>query len=190
MSLRATIPSAFLCLAAIGCGPPNLHVPNSPPASTYLEHPDGSSAGASLGDARLKPSVCEGIDVREESHTLDANDFVAFLRSRGLQAEITEARSNLVYVDVTNAGTSKPLRFRVAILQNAGAAGRDLHVALLQHGHGRWGVHRGNLAVLAPEGTLDDIVAFASRTKLACWGVLTIAGVDDTYVVAGGYAEL
>jgi hypothetical protein len=50
-------------------------------------------------------------------------------------------------------------------------------------------VHRGNLAVLAPIGSMDQILEFAGRTKLACWGVLTVAARDDDFVVPGGYME-
>lgn len=151
---------------------------------------DGNSHAVEPGEVRLTPSVCKDVDLTQETRTLSADDFVRFLEQQGLKSEITRARADLVYVDVTNAGTNAPLRFRVATLESAGAAGRDLHVALLQHGEGRWGVHRRNLAVLGPEGSYDDIVAFAARTKLACWGVLTVAGLDDTFVIPGGYAEL
>ena len=39
-------------------------------------------------------------------------------------------------------------------------------------------------------GEVGNIMAFAERTKLACWGVLTVAGPDDAMVVPGGYREL
>ena len=117
-------------------------------------------------------------------------NFVQFLRDSGFACTESKARPDLVYVDVSGPGIQKPVRFRVAVLADAGEAGRDLHLALLEHGKGRWGVHRSNLAVLGPEGTYDDIVAFAARSKLACWGVLTIVGLDDTFVIPGGYAEL
>jgi hypothetical protein len=61
---------------------------------------------------------------------------------------------------------------------------------LLEHGSGAWGVHRSNLAVLGPAGSHADDVTFAAKTKLACWGVFTIAGRDDTFVVPGGYTEI
>jgi len=113
---------------------------------------------------------------------------VTFLSAHGFQSQTVRARSDLLYVDVTNAA-DHPVRMRVAILPNAPAAGRDLHEAILQHGTGSWGVHRGNLAVLAPIGDPDEIVSFAAKTKLACWGVLTLAGRDDTFVTPGGYFE-
>ena len=167
-----------------------MHVSGSPAGRTYVQGFDGEQRSVEPGSVRLVPAACKGSDLQQEYRTLGADDFVAFLASQGLESEVTRARGDLVYVDVKNAGTKSPLRFRVAILDSAGAAGRDLHVALLQHGEGRWGVHRGNLAVLGPEGSYDDIVAFAVRTKLACWGVLTVSGLDDTYVIPGGYAEL
>jgi hypothetical protein len=103
---------------------------------------------------------------------------------------VSRARLDLAYADVEGTIAGRSLRFRIAILPNAGAAGRELHEALLQHGEGWWGVHRSNLAVLAPPGTLADTVIFAARTRLACWGVVTVAGRDDTYVIPGGYTEL
>jgi len=75
-------------------------------------------------------------------------------------------------------------------LDNADQAGSELHEALLQHGEGAWGVHRSNLAALIPTGPYTEALAFAAKTKLACWGVFTAAGTDDTFVVPGGYFEL
>jgi hypothetical protein len=137
---------------------------------------------------RLKASVCNGESLRPEYFRLTEDALVTFLSAHGFQSQTVRARSDLLYVDVTNAA-DHPVRLRVAILPNAPAAGRDLHEAILQHGTGSWGVHRGNLAVLAPIGDPDEIVSFAAKTKLACWGVLTLAGRDDTFVTPGGYFE-
>jgi hypothetical protein len=137
---------------------------------------------------RLKASVCNGESLRPEYSRLTEDALVTFLSAHGFQSQTVRARSDLLYVDVTNAA-DHPVRLRVAILPNAPAAGRDLHEAILQHGTGSWGVHRGNLAVLAPIGDPDEIVSFAAKTKLACWGVLTLAGRDDTFVTPGGYFE-
>lgn len=167
-----------------------MHVSDQPDGRTFTQGFDGEPHAVVPGEVRLNPSVCEGWNLAQEHRTLRAEDFDRFLRQRGLSTRLTRARADLVYIDIENAGTDAPLRFRVAVLDDAGAAGRDLHIALLQHGKGRWGVHRSNLAVLGPEGSYDDIVAFAARTKLACWGVLTLAGLDDTFVIPGGYAEL
>src|SRR5205823_3175455 len=116
-------------------------------------------------------------------------ELVRFLTAHGYESKTVRARSDLVYVDVLNAG-DHPVRLRVAILPDPPAAGKELHQAILQHGEGSWGVHRSNLAVLAPIGEPSEVVAFAVKTKLACWGVLTMAGLDDTFVVPGGYLEL
>ena len=90
---------------------------------------------------------------------------------------------------MTNTGGDRPVRLRVAILNDAQAAGADLHKAILDHGSGSWGVHRSNLAVLGPIGNVDQIMELAGRTKLACWGVLTVAGRDAAFVIPGGYME-
>jgi hypothetical protein len=149
-------------------------------------HVEGSLAPGSM---RLKPSACTGEALKPDYTPLNEQALVAFLGAHGYESQVLRARSDLVYVDVTNAG-DHPVRLRVAILQDPPAAGRELHEAILQHGPGSWGVHRSNLAVLAPLGDPGEVVSFAVKTKLACWGVLTMAGLDDTFVVPGGYMEL
>jgi hypothetical protein len=139
---------------------------------------------------RLREDVCRSLDTKPVDRPLDESDFVAFLKTQKLDSRLIRARSDLVFVDVMNAGTKQPIRFRVAILGTPGAAGHELHGALLEHGEGSWGLQRGNLALLAPNAPLDDIVVMASKLHLACWGVLMVAGHDDTYVVPGGYTEL
>ena len=37
---------------------------------------------------------------------------------------------------------------------------------------------------------MDAILDFAIKTKLACWGVLSVSGRDDDFVEPGGYSEL
>jgi hypothetical protein len=179
----------LLALLVASCGSSEYRVAGAPAAATYVEGLEGGDTGISLGSMRLRPSVCKGVDLRPDYGRLDADAFVEFLKSHGFAAQVVRARADLAYVDV-RLGTSAPARFRVAVLDAPGLAGRELHEALLQHGEGAWGLHRANLAVLAPNAPLDDIVVLAANTKLACWGVLTIAGHDDTYVVPGGYAEL
>ena len=143
-----------------------------------------------LGEARLRPEVCSGVQENKPDQTrLDENAVAAFLQRQGYQTSIIRARADLVYIDVTNAGGDKPVRLRVAVLEDARAAGADLHKAILDHGDGSWGVHRSNLAVLGPIGSVDQILQFAGKTKLACWGVLTVAGRDDDFVIPGGYME-
>jgi hypothetical protein len=145
----------------------------------------------SLGEARLQPSVCEGIDLAPDYATLDERSIVDFLKKRGFPLRQVRARSDLIYVELQlNPDRDEWVRLRVATLPSAPQAGLELHHGMLQIGEGSWGVHRSNLAVLAPPGDLNDIIAFASRTKLACWGVLTVAGRDDAMVVPGGYREL
>jgi len=176
--------------SALGCGAAELRVQGSPPAYEYLVDFDGKPANAELGHVRLKPEVCKGIPLEPAGRPLEVDDFVAFLRTQSLEPKVTRARGDLVFVDVANAGTETPVRFRIASTTTAGAAGRELHTALLQRGPGTWGLHRSNLAVLAPPGSPDDVVVLASKLHLACWGVLMIAGEDDTFVVPGGYTEL
>jgi hypothetical protein len=143
-----------------------------------------------LAQARLRPEVCDGVaENKPEMTRLDENALVSFLQRQGFEVHAARARADLVYLDVTNAGGQQPVRLRVAVLEDARAAGKDLHNAVLQHGDGAWGVHRSNLAVLAPIGSMDQILEFAGRSKLACWGVLTVAGRDDDFVVPGGYME-
>ena len=144
-----------------------------------------------LGDMRLLPSVCTGVDTKPDYTTLDESTIVAFLKARGLPARIERARADLVYVEVqVNPETDEWVRLRVAMLPTPEQAGRELHDAILQHGPGSWGIHRSNLAVLGPVGSVPDIVAFVGKTKLSCWGVLTVGGRDDDFVVPGNYREL
>jgi hypothetical protein len=178
---------ALLGLAATACG-------ESPPPNAYMTTPGGGGSFArgslSLGEARLRPEVCSGMaENKPEQTRLDENALSAFLQRQGFQTTLIRARSDLVYLDVTNAGGDRPVRLRVAVLNDAPAAGADLHKAILDHGNGSWGVHRSNLAVLGPIGDVDQILEFAGKTKLACWGVLTVAGRDDDFVIPGGYME-
>ncbi len=147
-----------------------------------------SSTSTSLGDVRLLPRACQGFDLDPEYDPIDAESFYAHLRSQGLAFTVERARTDLVYVDIP--GSEGSSRLRVATLPSAPEAGRHLHEALLQHGKGSWGVHRSNVAVLGPIGSVDDVLDFAVSSKLACWGVLTVSGRDDSFVVPGGYQEL
>lgn len=178
--------ASVLLVCALGCGSSN-------PAIYLHTSDDGSSRteGTLTEVLRIKPDTCDGISEMHPEYTpLDEGALVRFLEGRGYQTRQTRARADLVFVDVVNAGGKRPVRLRVAILPSSFAAGRELHEAILDHGPGSWGVHRSNLAVLAPIGDTDEVVGFAIKTKLACWGVLTVAGLDDTFVVAGGYTEL
>jgi hypothetical protein len=149
---------------------------------------DGS---LSLDEARLKPSVCEGIDVKPEYGSIDEHSIIEFLKQRHVPIRVVNERSDLVYVELQlNADRDEWVRLRVAMLPTAPQAGFELQHAMLEHGKGWWGIHRGNVAVLVPRGSVDNIVAMAVKTKLACWGVLTVAGGDEAYVIPGGYREL
>ena len=181
---------ALSSIAASGCGSSALHIAGARAASEYLESFDGEPSGVKLGAVRLRPEVCRGIDLRPAGRPLDADDFIAFTKTQGLETRVVRARHHLVFVDVLNAGTAAPVRFRVAVLGSPGAAGNELHTALLQQGQGTWGLHRSNLAVLAPTASDEDAVVMAGKLRLACWGAFMIAGHDDTYVVPGGYTEL
>jgi len=140
------------------------------------------------GQLHFNPAACAGVDLTPDGTKRDETALVNFLKSQHLDATLTRERTDLVYVDVRAGGPA--VRLRVALLPTADAAGEELHRGALQHGSGAWGVHRSNLAVLAPAGRQDDILAFAVRTKLACWGVLTIVDGGEAKVIPGGYREL
>lgn len=182
--------TSLASLLVMSCGSSELHVAAAPAATTYVESFERAPASVSLGHMRLRPDVCASVDVRPVYRPLEADDLVRFLKAQRLEVRTVAARNDLVFVDVSAAGTERPVRLRVAILGSAGAAGRELHEALLEHGEGAWGVRRANLAVLGPNAPLDDVVVYGVRTKLSCWGVLMAAGHDDTFVIPGGYTEL
>lgn len=139
-------------------------------------------------EARFGREVCKDYDIRPTYTVNGVDDFEQFLRERGFTIRREDPRRDLSYLDITGAGV-KNLRLRVATLPTPIEAGRDLHEAILQHGMGSWGVHRSRLAVLIPPSDTESAVDFASRSKLACWGEMMIAGRDDTFVVPGGYRE-
>ncbi len=183
--------TALAGTALAGCAArSDLVVVQRPDVRAALEGVDGREPALAPNAMRLSAKVCEGIDLRPEYETLDAAALVQFLQAQGVKPKIERARADLVYVDVEGAGTAQPVRLRVAILKGAPEAGRELHDAILQHGQGSWGVHRSNLAVLAPVAATEDALAFAIKTKLPCWGVFTMASHDDDFVIPGGYTEL
>lgn len=136
---------------------------------------------------RISPDACQGYDLDPDTRMLSVDDLTAHLKALGLEIKGQRERENLHLLDVTSGG--KTVRLRVATLPTTREAGRDLHIALLEHGKGYWGVHRSNLAVLATPGPDEPDEAFVRASKLPCWGVLTTAGRDDTFVVPGGYFE-
>ena len=89
-----------------------------------------------------------------------------------------------------DAGGGRSLRGQVGLFLSADEAGRELADALVEHGEGSWGVHRSNLAVLGPVGDTTHDLAFAAEIGLPCWGIFTIRGKEDTFVIPGAYREL
>lgn len=156
----------------------------------YVTARDGGPPSLDPAAIRFRAGLCDGEDLRPEMSTLNEEHLIGFLRKQGVDVRVERQRADLVYLNLAGVGTESPVRLRVAILKDADQAGRELHEALLQHGPGWWGVHRSNIAVLGPGGSLEDDLRFAARLKLPCWGVFTVAGRDDTFAVPGGYLEL
>lgn len=183
---------AVLAVATTACGGSTqaeyLTQSDTSYARQQTQDTEGESGATSLDDIRFKPSVCQGIDLTPAYADIGPGDLVAFLRANGSAVKLEQARSDLFFA-VVQAGGLAPVRLRVAVLDTPAKAGRDLHEAVLEHGPGAWGVHRSNLAVLAPIGDVDEVVTFATRSRLACWGELIMAGRDDDFVIPGGYRE-
>jgi len=176
---------------AAGCGPTTyLEMTDGSDWQAYAQHRDGGAPSGELEELRFKDGLCTGEPMRPDRKKLSERTLIKFLSAQQLDVRLERPRADLVYAVVTGAGTSNPIRLRIAILDSADQAGRELHEALLEHGEGAWGVHRSNLAVLAQGGHYSDDIVFAAKTKLACWGVFTIAGRDDTFVIPGGYMEI
>ena len=177
-------------LAGGGCGSPMLRMTSGTDWHSFVRHRSGGPATTDLDAIRFRPGLCDADELRPDYARLDETSILRFLERQRIDARIERPRADLMYVNVGGAGTERPIRLRVAILASADEAGRELNEGILQHGPGSWGVRRSNLAVLGPVGTTGDDIAFAGVTKLACWGMFTIAGTDDTFVVPGGYSEL
>lgn len=175
-----------------GCSNPEatLRVTDGSDWRAYVADRGGGSPSGDIPSLRFKPGLCDGENLKPEAGQLNEGHIIAFLRKQGVDVRVERVRADLVYLNLTGVGTASPVRMRVAILKSPDEAGRELYEGILQHGPGAFGVHRGNLAILGPVGTLEDDVRFAARLKLPCWGVFTIAGVDDAFVVPGGYLEL
>jgi hypothetical protein len=107
----------------------------------------------------------------------------------GVTTAPKKARGNLHWYDFPN-DSGGFVRLRLAVLSDSIGAAKDLQGSLHEHGPGWWGLRRSNLAILAPKASLSEAVGFAVKHKLVCWGMFTIAGVDDAYVVPGPYMEL
>jgi hypothetical protein len=179
----------LLSIQAACSADPGLRLTSGANLRTYVQDRDGGEPGNDLESLRFRPELCQGEDLHPQYEQLGEQALIAFLERQGMDPRIERPRADLVYVVLAGAGTERPVRLRVAVLPNSHLAGRELYEAILQHGPGSWGVHRANLAVLGPIGGASDDIAFAARTKLACWGVFTIAGRDDAFVIPGGYTE-
>jgi hypothetical protein len=186
----ATLPVLLGCLLP-GCGAEiGLRMNNGTDWHSYVRDRSGGPATDNLDATHFKAGMCDGEEQRPDYSKLDETSLLRFLERQHIDARVERPRADLLYVSVGGAGTEAPIRLRVAILGSSDEAGRELYQGILQHGPGSWGVRRSNLAVLGPVGAPGDDIAFAGVTKLACWGVFTIAGTDDAFVVPGGYTEL
>ena len=148
----------------------------------------GGDESTHLSQLRFKETSCNGYDLTPEKEILTISSLKEHLRYRAISFTVTQERDNLHLFDIDVQGEKSQLR--VATLKTAREAGRHLHQALLEHGRGYWGIHRSNVAVLAPAGSVDEAAGFALKTGLLCWGVFTQAARDDSFVVPGGYFEL
>jgi len=158
----------------------------------YLQTPEGAAdPSVTLSEFRIAPRTCSGIDTHMQMGPLDQEDLSRFFAARGIQLKPKKARNDLWWFEFPAGKNPEDgvVRLRVAILKDRDAAAKDLHDSLLQHGPGWWGLRRGNLAILAPKASLDEALQFAIKYRLVCWGMFTYTGVDDAYVVAGGYSE-
>lgn len=183
---------AFLLLVgAAACGGPPSQLPSGQDWANYVVHRPGTSGAASN---EWQPGVCAGTDLKPDYRPLDESNFVAFLRDQnyGVRVErqpVQPGKPDLVFVFIQVPGMAESIPVRVATLKTPEEAGRDLHEALIQRGGGYWGVHRSNVAVFGPVGSAEQDLAFAAKTKLACWGTFTYHNGSEIYVVPGGYTE-
>lgn len=186
--------TSVLGLSALGCSGIDAGVDypsDLPEIDQQVATPEGEAdPSISLGEFKIREEVCKDLDTRPMTQPLTPEDFTRFLELQGLKVTPKKARGNLYWFDFPNGEEKGFVRLRLAVLDSANGAAKDLHTSLLEHGPGWWGVRRSNLAVLAPKASLREAVAFAVKHKLPCWGVLTYAGLDDAYVVPGPYGEL
>jgi hypothetical protein len=185
------LPVWFLGLLLAGCGSGStLKLTSSADVGDHVHDARGGQSAGDLETSRFRPELCGDVSLEPDYAQLNEAHLIAFLAQQRIPVRVERPRADLVYLVLTGVGTEQPVRLRVAVLKTADEAGRELHEAILQHGTGSWGVRRSNLAVLGPVGDPEDDIAFAARTKLACWGVFTVAGLDDAFVIPGAYAEL
>ena len=188
-AVRALV--AISTFLLVGCGPSAaLRVTDGSDWKAYVVDRDGGAPSSDVRSLKFRPGLCDGENMQPESKRLNEGHIISYLERQGVDVRVERARADLVYLNLTGVGAKSPVRLRVAILKDQDEAGRELHEGILQHGLGSWGVHRSNLAVLGPVGSLEDDLRFAAKLKLPCWGVFTVAGMDDTFVVPGAYLEL
>jgi hypothetical protein len=175
-------------LAVASCGRPS-QMPAGPDWEQFVvRRPNTSSTGTSW-----RPDVCAGFDLHPDYRALNETSLVAFLQSQQVSVRVERQpvepnKPELVFLFISTAN-GDPIALRVAMLKTPDEAGRDLYDALLQHGDGSWGVRRANVAVLGPPGSRHEDLAFAAKTRLACWGTFVVEDGDDAVVIPGGYAE-
>lgn len=174
-----------------GCsGGGKLSVKASNEGKVHEIRPSGDSGDSAtrLSRLRVKEGACAEYDLTPEQQTLSVQALKSHLNTAGIDFSVQIERDDLHLFDISSGGSKA--RLRVAVLPHPRQAGRHLHQALLEHGSGYWGVHRSNIAILGPQASAKSAVQFATSTGLACWGVLTIAGRDDSFAIPGGYFEL
>jgi hypothetical protein len=196
--LAAALPLALATAACSGIDA-GVEYPDNLPVGEVGQHlltPENEPGPSiTLGEFKIRPEVCQGVDTHTITQPLPPDDLSRFLEGLGAKIPPKKARGNLYWFDFPAATGAEEegkrfVRLRLAVLDNTDAATRDLHDSLLLHGPGWWGIRRSNLAVLAPKTGLDEALAFAIKYKLVCWGVFTYAGNDDAYVVPGPYLQL
>jgi hypothetical protein len=178
-----------LWLGAGGCAGRDLVLSHGSHWQRYV-YDSQRDAPEMLGALVFREQVCAGRELDPEYSPLDENDLSRFLERQQISVSVERPRTDLAYLLVDDRRTQKPARLRVAILGNADEAGRELAEALVEHGEGSWGVHRSNLAVLGPVGDPTHDLAFAAEIGLVCWGIFTVRGRGDTFVIPGAYREL
>lgn len=183
--------ASLLGLLLAGCGSSTgLALTSGADLPEHVRDARGGEPSGDLEALRFRDGLCGDVALEPDYGQLNEAHLVAFLARQRIPVRVERPRADLVYLVLSGVGTEQPVRLRVAVLKNADEAGRELHDAILQHGTGSWGVRRSNLAVLGPVGDPEDDITFAARTKLACWGVFTVAGLDDAFVIPGAYTEL
>jgi len=179
--------SLSLCMG--GCAGRDLVLAHGAHWQSYV-YDSQRDAPERLGSLVFRQKVCAGRALDPEYSPLDENDLSRFFEQQQIHVRVERPRTDLAYLLVDDQRTRRPARLRVAILENADEAGRELAEALVQHGEGSWGVHRSNLAVLGPVGDPTHDLVFAAEIGLVCWGVFTVRGREDTFVIPGAYREL